>query len=144
MKKLDTSRVKTGVQNLDAMLRGGLPRASVTVIAGSPGTGKTILTQQICFATATAAKRVIYFGTLSEPTAKTLRYLHQFEFFDAKKLETAIRFVDLGSILRADGLGNASKLIMEQVRRIKPAVVVIDSFKVFNDLAESNEDIRKF
>jgi circadian clock protein KaiC len=33
---------------------------------------------------------------------------------------------------------------MEHVKKVKPALVVIDSFKVFDDLAPSREDLRKF
>ncbi len=33
---------------------------------------------------------------------------------------------------------------MEHVKRVKPAIVVIDSFRVFDDLAPSKEDLRKF
>ena len=36
-------RATTGVEGLDAMLSGGLPRASATVIQGGTGTGKTLL-----------------------------------------------------------------------------------------------------
>jgi circadian clock protein KaiC len=143
-KKPDQARIETGVRNLDKLVRGGLPKGSVIVVAGSPGAGKTILTQQICFHTASAAQRVLYFNTLSEPTAKTLRYLSQFSFFDASKLDTAIQFVDLGVILRAKGLEETSKLIMDHVKKVKPAIVVIDSFKVFDDLARSSAELRKF
>jgi circadian clock protein KaiC len=36
-------RVSTGVAGLDAMLGGGLPRASTTILQGGTGTGKTLL-----------------------------------------------------------------------------------------------------
>ena len=36
-------RFETGVRNLDAVLDGGLPRGSITVVSGPPGSGKTIL-----------------------------------------------------------------------------------------------------
>src|SRR5690606_19556868 len=86
-KKTDIARIATGVRNLDDLFFGGVPAGSVTVVGGSPGAGKTILTQQICFHNASAQRRVLYFSTLSEPTAKTLRYLSQFSFFDASKLD---------------------------------------------------------
>jgi circadian clock protein KaiC len=38
-----SERVSTGVVGLDAMLEGGLPRASATVVQGGTGTGKTLL-----------------------------------------------------------------------------------------------------
>ena len=145
MRKRDTMpRLETGIRNLDEVFGGGLPRGSVTVVSGAPGSGKTILAQQICFHTASPKSRILYFNTLSEPTAKTLRYLKQFSFFDANKLEQDFHFVDLGVILRSKGLEQASQLIMERIKKVKPAIVVIDSFKTFDDLARSKEELRKF
>ena len=145
MKKPAVPRIETGVRNLDALLHGGLPEGSASVLGGSPGAGKTILAQQICFHHASADRRALWFGTLSEPTAKTLRYLSQFSFFDRKKVEAGeVQFVDLGVILRVQGLDEATKLIMQHVKKFKPAIVVIDSFKVFDDLAKSREEQRKF
>jgi len=143
-KSSDSARLETGVRNLDDLLQGGVPTGSMVAVAGPPGAGKTILAQQICFHNASARSRVLYFNTLSEPTAKTLRYLARFRFFDAEKLDAAIQFVDLGSILRSKGLEEAARLVMDHVKRIKPAIVVLDSFRVFDDLAKSNVELRKF
>lgn len=140
----NVSRLETGIPNLDTLLDGGIPDRSVLVIGGPPGAGKTILTQQLCFHNATPQRRVLYFNTLSEPTAKTLRFLQPFQFFDPKKLEHDIQFVDLGVMLRSKGLEETAKLILEHVRRVKPSIVVIDSFKVFDDLAKTHEELRKF
>ncbi|HZU97446.1 MAG TPA: ATPase domain-containing protein [Planctomycetota bacterium] len=143
-KKAGIPRIETGVRNLDPLFGGGLPKGSTILISGPPGSGKTILTQQMCFHVASEKQPALYFNTLSEPTAKTLRYLNQFAFFDEKKLDTAIRFVDLGVILRAKGLEQGTQLVMDHVKATKPSTVVIDSFKVFDDLAHSKEELRKF
>lgn len=137
-------RVKTGVRNLDTLLGGGLPRFTVTVFGGTPGTGKTILSQQICFKNASIERPAVIFNTLSEPTAKTLRYLQQFDYYDPRMVGRSVHFVDLGGIMRTKGLSQAHALILEHLRRLKPGFVVIDSFKVFDELAGSREELRKF
>lgn len=138
-------RIKTGVRNLDEVLGGGLPLGTLVVLAGSPGSGKTILSQQIIFQNATSQNPAVFFQTLSEPTAKTLRYLSQFQMFNSEKLaDGSVEFVDLGEIMRSKGLEQGVELLMKHVKRIKPAFVVIDSFKVFEDLAHSQTELRKF
>lgn len=138
-------RIPTNAPNLDEILLGGLPKGSLTVFAGSPGSGKTILSQQIIFKNATPENPAIFFQTLSEPTAKTLRYLKQFKHFDPKKLENgSVKFVDLGEIMRSKGLEQTVELLMRHIKQVRPSFVVIDSFKVFEDLANSREDLRKF
>ena len=143
-KEKKDSRFRTGVRNLDELFVHGLPKGSATIVCGPPGSGKTTLTQQMCFHNASAAKPVLFFSTLSEPTAKTLRNLKQFSFFDAKKLDAGMQFIDLGVLLRTTGLKEISKLIMDEVKKTKPAVVVIDSFKAFDDLAKSGDELRRF
>ncbi len=138
------ARIETGIPNLDALLGGGLPKDSMIVISGPPGSGKTILAQQICFHNAGPTQHVLYFSTLSEPSAKLLRYLTPFSFFSAEKLDDGIQFIDLGSVLVAHGIHEAARQIMEHVKKTKPMLVVIDSFKVFDDFAESSEELRKF
>ena len=112
-KTTSIARLATGVRNLDAILHGGWPVGSVTVVAGPPGSGKTVLAQQICFSNVSPKSRILYFNTLSEPVAKTLRYLAQFTYFDAAALEADFKFVDLGGVLSGEhGIGLEKKNCM--------------------------------
>ena len=142
--KHSDERVKTGVSNLDKILHGGLPLKTVTVFGGTPGSGKTILSQQVCFANATPARPAVIFNTLSESTPKTLRYLRPFSFFREDAVGKSVHFVDLGNMLRTKGLAPALQMILEHLRKLRPAFVVIDSFKAFDELSDSREDLRKF
>src|SRR5580704_19373044 len=93
--KVRMKTLPTGIPDLDVVLGGGLPEYSFNVIAGAPGSGKTTLAHQIVFANASASRPAIYFTVLGEPTLKMLRYQQNYTFFDADKVESAIRFINL-------------------------------------------------
>src|ERR1700726_961133 len=78
---LDLELLGTGNTALDAILGGGIPVRSVNVIAGLPGTGKTLCTLQMLFHFAREGRKSLYFTTMSEPTVKLLRYIQSFAFF---------------------------------------------------------------
>ncbi|HVY48080.1 MAG TPA: ATPase domain-containing protein, partial [Minicystis sp.] len=144
MKPAPPARVPTGVSNLDELVGGGLPAGSLCVLAGPPGSGKTILAEQLCFHNAARGLSSLYFNTLSEPTAKTLRYLSVFSFFDRDAFGRTATFADLGGIARASGLQDAADALMQRVHDARPAIVVVDSFKMFDDLARSPAELRTF
>jgi len=120
--------VATGVPGLDAVLGGGLCEYSFNLIAGPPGSGKTTLVQQILFANATAERTAIYFTVLGEPTVKMIRYQQQFTFFDAAKVPSAIRFVNLGAEAAAADLDALQARIVAEITERQPAFVAVDSF----------------
>src|SRR5438270_433784 len=80
-------RLGTGSAALDVILGGGIPAGSVTVVAGEPGSGKTVFTLQTLFHHARQGKKCVYFTTLSEPAMKVIRYLQLFSFFEARLIE---------------------------------------------------------
>ena len=100
-------RLSMGSVALDAILGGGIPARSVTIVAGEPGAGKTVFTLQALFHHARQGKKTLYFSTLSEPSLKIIRYMQLFSFFDARLIEDRIVFVDLGSALRSGGAEKA-------------------------------------
>jgi KaiC/GvpD/RAD55 family RecA-like ATPase len=55
-----TPRAPTGIEGLDAMLGGGLPRGSVTLLRGGPGAGKTTLAMQFLMAGLAHGEKGLY------------------------------------------------------------------------------------
>src|ERR1700682_1990035 len=96
-------RVRTGIADLDLIRGGGLEPGSLVIIAGAPGTGKTILAQQICFANATPEHKALYYTTLSEPHSKLIRHLEPFEFFKPAALGKSVDFIHLGELVQEAG-----------------------------------------
>lgn len=130
------NRLSTGVPGLDVALGGGLEAGSTTVLAGTSGTGKTILAQQICFTNATAEHHAIYYTTISEPHAKMMRHLEPFDFFRREMLGPMVEFLHLGDLIRHDPSGRLEPLFSEVMRKTmeeQPILVVIDSAKALRD-----------
>ena len=42
-------RVPTGIDGLDPLIEGGFPKGSLVLLAGNPGTGKTIFSMQFLY-----------------------------------------------------------------------------------------------
>jgi circadian clock protein KaiC len=133
-------RLSSGAAALDAILGGGIPAQSVTIVAGEPGSGKTVFTLQTLFHHARQGKKCLYFTTLSEPALKIIRYMQLFSFFDSRLLDDRVVFVDLGSVLRKDG---AEKMLAQMMRRVEsegPDIVAIDSFKAIHDMLPNDNN----
>jgi len=124
--------IETGVPGLDAVLGGGLPEFSFNLIAGSPGTGKTTLAQQIMFANATVERPALYFTVLGEPTLKMLRYQQGFGFFDSKLVGSAVQYLNLSEEALEQDLGIVLDRIISEVERAKPGIIVVDSFRTMS------------
>ena len=127
--RVNIRQLPTGVPGLDEILGGGLPEFSFNIIAGAPGCGKTTLAHQIMFANATPERPALYFTVLGEPAIKMLRYQQQFTFFDAAKMDGAIRFVNLSQIVLDQDLGAVLDAIIKEVEASKASIVVVDSFR---------------
>ena len=123
----------TGDEHLDTILGGGIPTQSSIVIAGSPGSGKTVFVLQTLFHAARRRKRALYFTALSEPAIKVIRYMQLFDFFDQELLEKYIILADLGSAVRQGAEGTVAELT-RMVEEHQPELLAIDSFRSIVDL----------
>jgi len=130
------TRTPTGIDALDLILGGGFPPGSCVVIAGAPGSGKTILAQQICFANATPERRAIYYTTLSEPHSKLVQHLEGFSFFDGGKVGESVEFHALAALAGQGGdveMAAVSTEVVRQAFETRPSVIVIDSSKALHE-----------
>lgn len=127
--KATINRLSTGVPGMDEVLGGGLPEYSFNIIAGPPGCGKTTLAHQLMFGLASAQRPALYFTVLGEPPLKMLRYQQQFDFFDSDKVNSAVRFFNLGDDIASGDLNRVLQRISAEVEIHAPAFVFIDSFR---------------
>jgi circadian clock protein KaiC len=119
----------TGVPGLNEVLGGGVPALSFNLVAGGPGSGKTTLTMQILFANATAARPGLFITLLGETSLKMLRYQQLFDFFDPNRIGSDVHFLNLTEEALSGDLDGVLRRITEEIDRLHPVVVVVDSFR---------------
>ncbi|MFH1403033.1 MAG: ATPase domain-containing protein [Candidatus Altiarchaeota archaeon] len=116
-------RVKTGIDGLDQITFGGLPEGSTTLITGSCGTGKTILTLQFLYKGALEGEPGLYI-TFEESREKILQQAEQFNW-DLESLEKKKLFNIF--VAETDDIGDTLESIKEAVSRINAKRLVLDS-----------------
>lgn len=119
----------TGITGLDTILGGGFREASLNLIAGRPGTGKTTLAHQLMFALTRPGRTALYLTALGEPPAKMLRHQEQYSFFRPEELHRSIHFLNLASVGGSNDTELMLQKIQEAVEEHKPSLLFIDSFR---------------
>jgi circadian clock protein KaiC len=140
----DGGRLSSGDERLDAILGGGFPAHAINLVVGAPGSGKTILAQQYVFHNATPERPAVFLTTVSEPLEKVLRYGQTMAFFDAGAVGRAVFYDDLGELLGTQGLPGVLERIDGLVKKHRPGIIVIDSFKALHPYAADQGEFRRF
>jgi circadian clock protein KaiC len=122
-------REPTGITGLDGLIEGGLPKGSVTLISGSPGTGKSILCQHfICTGATKFDQRCLYLSF--EQRVPEIYAQAKKVGFDFQKLErdgkVRFIFIDIAQRRLAPGQTHID-VIEEEIKKFHADRVVIDS-----------------
>jgi circadian clock protein KaiC len=139
-----TSRTRTGVEGLDRILGGGLPRDRLYLLQGDPGVGKTTLALQWLLDGCSQKERCLYV-TLSE-TQEELRAVAASHGWSLDGIE----LFELPGPAELGGdedntlfhpseveLAETTKILLREVERVRPARVVFDSLSEVRLLAQN-------
>ncbi|HET7770163.1 MAG TPA: ATPase domain-containing protein [Chloroflexota bacterium] len=131
-------RFQTGVPNLDEILGGGLLRGAIAMVIGPPGSGKTILAQQISFAAARRGETALYLTGYSETHDKLLAHNRTLTYFDPAVIGT---YVQMGSLpdLMEQGAAEAERIVLATARERHAALVVLDGFRSIRGFLEDDQ-----
>ena len=137
-------RVPTGVPGLDTILRGGVLRGGLFIIQGSPGAGKTILGNQICFRHVANGGRALYVTLLAENHARMLLHIGQLGFFEETVIPDRLYYISAFRVLEGDGLAGVLDLLRREVQSHDASVLIIDGLSAVEDTAASTREFKKF
>src|SRR5215207_2216815 len=138
-------RGKSGDGGLDLILGGGLLINGINLIMGLPGSGKTLLCQQLMFARASEERPAVYLSTVSEQFEKILRYAQTLSFFDRDAIGRSVFYEDLGpAVAGEDGLTVVTERIAGLIKERRPGIIAIDSFKALTAFADDARAFRRF
>jgi circadian clock protein KaiC len=133
-------RISTGIPGLDGLIEGGIPKGFTVLIAGNPGTGKTILTAHFLYDGLTKNENAIYVS-FSESKDQFFTNTERFEM-DFRKFQNQNKFsfLDLSSFTN-EGIQDALEEVLATVKATHAKRIVIDSFSAilqsFENLNES-------
>ena len=120
-------KTPTGINELDNILTGGLPKGSVTLVTGGPGTGKTILSIQFILNGATKYSDKGLFVTFNESSKTLKQYMLSLGWdLDQAEMEGKIKILDFITTSKA-GLHTVIDTILEEARTFGAKRMVIDS-----------------
>lgn len=137
-------RVPTGVAGLDAVLGGGLLRGGVFLVMGSPGAGKTVLSNQICFVHARDASCAVYVTLLAESHSRMLSHIERMDFYEPSLVAKSVFYLSGYSALEEKKLEGLLDLVRREARQRRAKLIVIDGLVTVGAAAEAELTLKKF
>ena len=137
-------RVPTGIPGLDAVLRGGFLKGGVYIIQGTPGAGKTILANQVCFNHVASGGRAAYVTLLAESHTRMLQHLRPLAFFDEAAIPETLYYVSAFRMLEDEGLKGLLDLLRREIRGHRASLLVLDGLVAAEETATSDREFKKF
>jgi len=137
-------RVPSAVKGLDEVLQGGFIKGGLYIVEGAPGTGKTILGNQICFNQIRSGKTVLYVTLIAETVARMLLNLGDMNFFDERAVGTGIFYISGFTALKNEGLTGLLHLLRHEVAARHASIVLLDGFATAAEFANSPKDLKMF
>ncbi|HEX8756176.1 MAG TPA: ATPase domain-containing protein [Steroidobacteraceae bacterium] len=136
---------RTGIDGLDRLIGGGLPRNCVYLVQGDPGSGKTTLALQFLLAGLREGELAFYI-TLAETRAELERVadshgwsLEHIPLLELSAIETLLRPESQTTVFHPGEveLNKVTALLLGEIRKHQPVRVVFDSLSEFRLLAET-------
>jgi KaiC/GvpD/RAD55 family RecA-like ATPase len=127
---MSEDRVSTGIDGLDSLIEGGFPSGSLVLLAGNPGTGKTVFSMQFLYKGAEDYGENGIYVSFAENEDTIIHNISRLFGHDLRKKEKGdgkVKILDFTTVTEK-GLSTILEIILEEVTRLKTKRLVIDSF----------------
>lgn len=138
------ARLPTGIAGLDDILNGGFLEGGVYILQGSPGAGKTVLANEICFRHAASGGKAAYITLLAEMHTRLLQHLRPMSFFDESVIPASLYYVSAFHTLEGDGLKGLLDLLRREIKGQRANLLVVDGLVAAQETAASDREFKKF
>lgn len=134
-------RISTGISGLDALMEGGIPKGFTVLIAGNPGTGKTVLTSHFLYEGLTKNENGMYVS-FSEADYSFYNNADRFGMnFRELQKQNRFSFLDFSAVTQ-DGIQDALEEVFATIKETHAKRIVIDSFSAIFQAFENPNDAR--
>ncbi len=137
-------RLSSGIPGLDIVLGGGFFRSGVYIVHGQPGSGKTILANQLCYRHVAAGGRAVYVTLLAESHARMLQHIRPLSFFNEKAIPDELSYISAFHDLESDGLKGLMAVLRREMRARNVSVLVLDGLVAAAEAAQTDRELKKF
>ncbi|NYZ79621.1 AAA family ATPase [Candidatus Micrarchaeota archaeon] len=136
-------REPTGINGFDELVEGGIPANSVTLVSGSPGTGKSIFSQQFLHTGAKQFKEKGLYISFEQRIPEIYEQAKQLGFdFEALEKQGLVKFVFLDITNRQLASEETYiDVIKKEIREFAPKRLVIDSLVPLANIPASPEEL---
>ena len=139
---MNMERVPTGIDGLDAVVEGGFPKGSLILVAGNPGTGKTVFSAQFLYRGAVDHGENGVYVSFAEDKKSFIDYMRRFGMdFERLEKEGKIRILDLITVTEKT-VSDVLNKIVEEVLSLKAKRLVIDSFSAMAQAFKEKIEVR--
>ena len=137
-------RLPSGIPGLDVVLGGGFFRAGVYIVQGLPGSGKTILANQLCYSHTASGGTAVYMTLLAESHSRMLQHIRTLSFFDEAAIPDRLSYLSAFHDLETDGLKGLVAVLRREMRARHVGLLVLDGLVAAAEAAETDRELKKF
>ena len=137
-------RVSTGLDWLDRLLGGGLPAQSLVVLAGVPGSGKSILAFHMLAQAVRERSNAMLVTTTHQPVSKMRSQYSGLTFLGPTGIFDELDVFELDTDNEGEALLRLLNAIVSRVQENNVGLAAIDSFRAISDVSQSRGQLWRF